>query len=60
LQLSEFADVGKLRCLDGTVLSLVRNSMSITRIVPESTSASSSAAISPVKLLAPAGNSTTR
>jgi len=35
-------------------------STSITRIVPASTSASSSSAISPVKLLFPAGNSTIR
>src|SRR4029450_11770144 len=38
---------------------LVRISTSITRMVPESTNASSSLAISPVKLLAPAGNSAT-
>ena len=38
---------------------LVRISTSMTRMVPESTNASSSSAISPVKLLAPAGNSTT-
>ena len=38
-------------------LSRIRTSM--TRIVPASTSLSSSAAISPVKFCAPAGNSTT-
>ena len=38
---------------------LVRISTSITRIVPASTNASSSSAISPVKLLRPAGNSIT-
>jgi hypothetical protein len=37
----------------------VRIRTSITRIVPASTNASNSFAISPVKLLAPAGNSTT-
>ncbi len=39
---------------------LVRINTSMTRIVPASTRASSSFAISPVKLLAPAGNSTMR
>ena len=38
---------------------LSRIKTSITRIVPASTSLSSSAAISPVKFFAPAGNSTT-
>jgi hypothetical protein len=46
--------------LDGLKLSKLRINTSITRMVPESTRASSSFAISPVKLLAPAGNSTTR
>jgi hypothetical protein len=62
LQLPELADIGKLaRALASTVPSsfLVRIRTSITRIVPESTSASSSFAVLPVKLLAPAGNSTT-
>jgi hypothetical protein len=40
--------------------SLVRIRTSITRIVPASLRATSSVAISPVKLLFPSGNSTTR
>jgi len=59
LERSELLEVGKLRRLDGTAASLVRISRSITRTVPESTNASSSFTISPVKFLAPAGNSTT-
>jgi hypothetical protein len=39
---------------------LSRMRMSTMRIVPASTSFRSSAAISPVKFFAPAGNSTTR
>ena len=59
LELSELGDVGELRRVDVPSSAFVRMSASITRMVPASTRANSSVAISPVKLLAPAGNSTT-
>jgi hypothetical protein len=59
LQLSELADIESSCASTAPSSFLVRISASITRIVPESPKASSPFAISPVKLLARAGNPTT-